>query len=1036
MKENILKLFVILEKTIFSTRAAGVYLLSFAAAIGWATFIENDFGTSAAQKIVFRAWWFELLLILFGVCIAVNVYRFRLIQQKKWASLIFHLSILVILLGSAITRYYGFEGMMHIRQDEKANSFLSSETYINLKIKENETVYSVSEPILISSFGNNKFNRQYQLGNKLFEIDLLEVIPNPEESMVESEEGIPTIKIVFGSAEGREEYFLQKSEKRNINGVNFNFSSEYYPNAFNIDFSEKGLVFKSAVPVVQTVMATQKTDTVQPGEFKPLMLRSMYQYNGSSFVFGEFQKDVQLAVVSKDKKIKNESLVSLKMRLKSKDDSKEFLITGRKGEEGRSASVMVGSTQFLIDYGSKIIQLPFAIQLKKFILEKYPGTNNASSYESEVILLDPSRNLREDHRIFMNNILNYDGYRFFQSSYDPDELGTILSVNHDFWGTWISYIGYGLLTLGLIMIFIVNNSRFSYLKQRLKELQIHSLLIGFVFLSGSILSAQTVVLPRIISKEHADFFSKIIVQDHKGRFKPIHTLSSELIRKLSKKNTLYGYSADQIFISMNLNPSDWESIPLIDGGKHEGLLNKIGAGKGLISYRSFFDEQGQYKLQEDIRKAQMMNPKDHSVYEKAVIKLDEKINIANMALNTRLLKIYPQKNDSSNTWLCPEDLLRTQYQDRKNGFQEFFFDKYAHAVNHSLESNDWSETNDLLTKLNQYQIALASHILPDQNKVNTEIFLNKIDIFGKLRNYYGLIGLFSLIIFIVLIFKPEWQKYNITQIIKYILILCFILHTIGLALRWYVSGHAPWSNGYESMIYIAWTTVLAGMIFSFRSLGGITATCVLAATILLVAGMSWLDPEISPLVPVLKSYWLMIHVSLEAGSYGFLMLGAVIGMLNLLLFILITKNNKSRIHRTIKELTIISEITLIGGLIMVSIGTYLGGVWANESWGRYWGWDAKETWALVTILVYAFILHMRFIPGLQSVFAFNFASLFGFATVIMTYYGVNYYLSGLHSYAAGDPVPIPSEVYNGIIVLTVLSLLGYLSYRKKYLVAD
>ncbi|MBK8828376.1 MAG: cytochrome c biogenesis protein CcsA [Saprospiraceae bacterium] len=208
------------------------------------------------------------------------------------------------------------------------------------------------------------------------------------------------------------------------------------------------------------------------------------------------------------------------------------------------------------------------------------------------------------------------------------------------------------------------------------------------------------------------------------------------------------------------------------------------------------------------------------------------------------------------------------------------------------------------------------------------------------------------------------------------------------------------------------------------------ATLVLAATILLVAGMSWLDPEITPLVPVLKSYWLTIHVSLEAGSYGFLMLGAVIGMLNLILMVFTTANNKHKTERTIKELTVISEITLLGGLFMVSVGTYLGGVWANESWGRYWGWDAKETWALVTILVYAFILHMRFIPGLRGIFAFNFASLFGFATVIMTYFGVNYYLSGLHSYAAGDPVPVPPAVYYTAIALTALSILAYFQWRK------
>ncbi|RLD21565.1 MAG: cytochrome C biogenesis protein, partial [Bacteroidetes bacterium] len=260
--------------------------------------------------------------------------------------------------------------------------------------------------------------------------------------------------------------------------------------------------------------------------------------------------------------------------------------------------------------------------------------------------------------------------------------------------------------------------------------------------------------------------------------------------------------------------------------------------------------------------------------------------------------------------------------------------------------------------------------------------------------------------------------------------LCFAFHTEGLGFRWYISGHAPWSNGYESMIYIAWTTILAGLIFARKSIGGLTATTILSSTILMVAGLSWLDPEITPLVPVLKSYWLTIHVSLEAGSYGFLALGSIIGVLNLISMIFATEKSKVRVKRTIKEMTSISEMTLIGGLVMVSVGTYLGGVWANESWGRYWGWDAKETWALVTILVYAFILHMRFIPGLRGAYAFNVASLFGFASVMMTYYGVNYYLSGLHSYAAGDPVPIPTFVYYTVASLAAISLLAYWRNRR------
>jgi cytochrome c-type biogenesis protein CcsB len=232
------------------------------------------------------------------------------------------------------------------------------------------------------------------------------------------------------------------------------------------------------------------------------------------------------------------------------------------------------------------------------------------------------------------------------------------------------------------------------------------------------------------------------------------------------------------------------------------------------------------------------------------------------------------------------------------------------------------------------------------------------------------------------------------------------------------------------MIYIAWTSTLAGVLFTRKSFGGLAATMVLAGTILFVSTLSFLDPEITPLVPVLKSYWLTIHVSLEAGSYGFLMLGAIIGLINLVLMVFTTEKNKVQAKRIIQEMSYISELTLIGGLFMVTVGTYLGGVWANESWGRYWGWDAKETWALVTILVYAFILHMRLIPKLRGLFIYNVATIFGLASVIMTYYGVNYYLSGLHSYATGDPVPIPNWVYIAVASIIVLSIIAYIRKRK------
>jgi cytochrome c-type biogenesis protein CcsB len=201
---------------------------------------------------------------------------------------------------------------------------------------------------------------------------------------------------------------------------------------------------------------------------------------------------------------------------------------------------------------------------------------------------------------------------------------------------------------------------------------------------------------------------------------------------------------------------------------------------------------------------------------------------------------------------------------------------------------------------------------------------------------------------------------------------------------------------------------------------------------LMVAHLNWLDPEITNLVPVLNSYWLMIHVAIITASYGFLSLGAVLGLFSLWLIIFSNTNNKSKLTNTIKELTLINERSITIGLFMLTIGTFLGGVWANESWGRYWGWDPKETWALVSVLVYVFILHMRLIPALAGFYIFNLASLIGIWSIIMTYFGVNYYLSGLHSYAAGDPMPIPSFVYYFIALTIVTAILAKLKFNRYY----
>ena len=279
-------------------------------------------------------------------------------------------------------------------------------------------------------------------------------------------------------------------------------------------------------------------------------------------------------------------------------------------------------------------------------------------------------------------------------------------------------------------------------------------------------------------------------------------------------------------------------------------------------------------------------------------------------------------------------------------------------------------------------------------------------------------------------FNPSYEFKRVTRVLLAILGVGFLVHTFGLGLRWYIAEHAPWSNGYESMIYIAWATILAGFVFMKKSPATIGVSALLAGITLLTAHMSWMNPEITNLVPVLKSYWLTIHVATITASYGFLALGCMLGFLNLCLMIFRNKTNLKRLDLTLKELTLIVEMSLIVGLVFLIIGNFLGGIWANESWGRYWGWDPKETWTLVTIVVYSFTLHMALIPQIKNTFSFNFMAVISFGTVLMTYFGVNYFLSGLHSYAGGDPVQIPEFVYYLLGAIFVVSALAaFNTYR-------
>ncbi len=530
-----------------------------------------------------------------------------------------------------------------------------------------------------------------------------------------------------------------------------------------------------------------------------------------------------------------------------------------------------------------------------------------------------------------------------------------------------------------------------------------------------------------IDKNHADYFaSKVLVQDSSGRIEPFDTLSRKVLAKISKKEELLGQNSNQLYIGMTVFPAEFQKVRMIY--VHHPALKKIIGIKGkYAAFEDFFTKDGEYKLLKYVKEAVAKKPSQRNQFDKEVIKVDERVNVAYMVYTGSLLRIIPSPDNGK--WVSPIEAIKS-FPQKEAELVRLIMASYFKNVEEGVKSGNWEKANKSVDVISDYQKYYGSSLIPPSTKIKAELLYNRLDIFNRLVPYYLLIGFILLITIIISLIYPKINVKWVVRIGVFLIFLGFLAHTFGLALRWYVAGHAPWSDGYESMVYISWATILAGFFFAKRAPIAFAATSLLGGLILFVAHLNWLDPQITNLVPVLKSYWLMIHVSVITASYGFLGLSALLAFIVLVLFLFLNEKNKELLTLTFKELTYINEMSLIIGLVMVTLGNFLGGVWANESWGRYWGWDPKETWAAVTILVYAIVEHLRLVPKLNRLFLFNVASLLAYSSVIMTYFGVNFYLSGLHSYAQGDPVPIPEWVYWAIAILFVIIGAAYYKKRK------
>ena len=893
---------------LYSTKLMAILFIAFAIAMAVGTFVENDYDTDTARIWVYNTWWFEAIMGLFVVNFIGNISHYRLLKRENWAVLVLHLSWVFIIVGAGVTRYFGDEGMISLREGETTNTYLSDRTYITAMV-----------------------DGTYQ--------------------------GVP----------------LRKKKQKEV------LFSPYTSNHYKWSSDFKGKPF--------------------------------------SITYKSFKRI-------------DEGMNALVLEVVSGNQRKEVTVMGKRGVQHPPTTIDLNDLQFHLSYGAREENLPFSLTLNDFIAEKYPGTENSyASFKSKVTVSGGGESFPYD--IEMNHILNYQGYRLFQSSFHPDEQGTILSVNRDFWGTLITYIGYILLFGSMLVFMFVGKSRFRKLNQQLKDLQAKRVAIVLALCFGSLATAQTpMVVP---NKAHAEKFGAMLIQDD-GRFKPVNTFSSELLRKLSKHDTYKGLTSDQVLLSMLLSPQAWYESDIIYLKKANDSLHRfLGVPKGTkwVKPKVFFDANGQYKLAPLLK--DIYNTNTPNQFQKDFKEVDQRIGLLNRALQGDIFKVFPVPNDPNYKWISHLDYVNDTLQITDPLYKQFVknaLPAYLILLQQATETGDYSKADKVLNNIKLQQEFYSAEVLPSSAKVQTELWYNRINIFEQLFQAYLYLGTVLFIVLLWHIFMPKQIFRRLTQIGIALLWLCFILHTVGLAVRWYLSGHAPFSDAYESMIYVGWSAIGVGLFFSRRSPLTVAATAFVTAMILMIAHWNWMDPAIGTLQPVLNSYWLMLHVAVIVGSYGPFALGMLLGVINLLLMIVTTQKNTYKINLIQQELTIVNELALIVGLVMLTIGNFLGGMWANESWGRYWGWDPKETWALISIMVYALVIHLRLIPHWRGRWAFNFMSIVAFGSILMTYFGVNFYLTGMHSYATGDKIITPTFVYYAVGIVLLLGLVSYLRVKN------
>lgn len=650
-------------------------------------------------------------------------------------------------------------------------------------------------------------------------------------------------------------------------------------------------------------------------------------------------------------------------------------LTGREGafhlREGESVD------EFMLRDG-RPHKFGFWVTLDDFELRYYDGTFAPMDYVSHLRLSDEAGSV--EGVVSMNNILRHKEFRIYQAGYDADAEGATLMVQHDPYGIAITYAGYIMLLLSFILFFLDPSSMFRKLLRH-PALRRLSVVVLFVLLAPVGVLAHESPLPRTLSPEAADSFCDVLVY-HNHRIAPLETLAIEFTQKLTGKVEYRGLSAEQVFVGWYLFADEWTEEPMIKI-KGEAVRRELGIEGGYARLVDFIGNDG-YKLDN------MLRSDSRSLRQSAEL-ATEKFSLVSMLSMGTLLRVFPSTESQSGdtVWYSPTDELPATM----SGDEQLLVRKSLALVAQAASGDDEQRVIEMMHDIARYQRSVA-HALPSERKIAAERLYNSINYNRPLAMSCLTLGILSLLWLINL--RREGRGVRVLRSLLYIFLVVLALYlSLHIALRYYISGHIPLANGYETMQFMAWSSVVITLAIARRFRLALPFGLLVAGFTLLVAMLGEASPRITQLVPVLQSPLLSIHVMVIMISYtllAFIMLNGISAMV-------LRALRGAEASADVEYLAVVSRIMLYPAVALLTAGIFIGAVWANLSWGRYWGWDPKEVWALITMLIYAALIHTSSLRALRNPMTFHLFAVVAFLAVLITYFGVNFFLGGMHSYA-------------------------------------